>query len=180
MLSARGRGRPRKDRASVALYGPSRATSMAPSGDDEVEGPSAPPGPSPGPSAGPSSQGPTPAASSVPKYTENDLQRILKTVLESRTPAAPRDSDEKRQRPLKARAPDVYKGKSHMDCYDFIQQCEDHFATSGARVSTEFPLLPPSLRNEPCSGGNNISEKSKPILWSPLCGTSSRPSYVGA
>ncbi len=33
---------------------------------------------------------------------------------------------------LKAKTPDVYRGMSHMECYNFCQQCEDHFATCGA------------------------------------------------
>lgn len=100
---------------------PSRAASRAPSRDDQLEGPSAPPaGAAPGSPAGPLNQGPTPAAFSVPKYSEDDLQQILKTVLESRTPA--RDHpNEPRKRPLKVRATDVYKDKSHMNCYNFIQ-----------------------------------------------------------
>lgn len=37
-----------------------------------------------------------------------------------------------REQPLKARFPDLYYGNSHMDCYRFCQQCEDHFETAGA------------------------------------------------
>ena len=37
-----------------------------------------------------------------------------------------------RESPLKARFLDLYYGKSHMDCYQFCQQCEDHFETAGA------------------------------------------------
>ena len=65
----------------------------------------------------------------IAKYTEEDLQRILRTVLEARAPP----SDGAREKPLKARSPDVYRGKSHMECYNFCQQCEDHFATAGAK-----------------------------------------------
>ena len=39
---------------------------------------------------------------------------------------------EPRERPLKARTPETYSGKSHIDCYHFCQQCEDYFKTSGA------------------------------------------------
>ena len=65
----------------------------------------------------------------VAKYIEEDLQKILRTVLEARAPP----SDGPREKPLKARSPDVYRGKSHMECYNFCQQCEDHFATAGAK-----------------------------------------------
>lgn len=122
----------------------SRANFRAPSGDDDMEGPSDPPGPS----VDPSTQEPNPAAGSVPKYSEQDLQRIMKTVLESRPSApAPRDFDEPRERPLKPRAPDVYKGKSHMDCYNFIQQCEDYFAMSGATCHNRVPFAAGYLKD---------------------------------
>ena len=70
-------------------------------------------------------------ASSIPKYSEDDLQRILKTLLEARVPAlapvlalapalalVPIVAEAPREK-LKARSPDVYRGKSHMDCYNF-------------------------------------------------------------
>ena len=37
---------------------------------------------------------------------------------------------EPQERPLKARTPETYFGKSYMDCYYFCQQCEDYFETS--------------------------------------------------
>ena len=51
----------------------------------------------------------------VAKYTEEDLQKILRTILEAR--ASP--SDDSREKPLKARLFDVYRNKSHMECYNF-------------------------------------------------------------
>ena len=51
----------------------------------------------------------------VDKYIEEDLQRILRTVLEARAPP----SDGSHEKPLKARSPDVYHGKSHIECYNF-------------------------------------------------------------
>lgn len=33
------------------------------------------------------------------------------------------------ERAFKPRAPNVYKGKSYIDCYNFIYQCKDYFAT---------------------------------------------------
>ena len=65
----------------------------------------------------------------VAKYTEEDLQQILKAVLEAKVPA----SDEPLEKLLKARSPDVYRGKSHMECYNFCQQCKDHFAIARAK-----------------------------------------------
>ena len=67
--------------------------------------------------------------SSFAKYTEENLQKILRTVLEAQ--ALP--SDGSRKKLLKARLPDVYCGKSYMECYNFCQKCEDYFATAGAK-----------------------------------------------
>ena len=36
------------------------------------------------------------------------------------------------ERSFKAKIPEVYYGKSHMDCYHFCQHCKDHFETAGA------------------------------------------------
>ena len=74
------------------------------------------------------------------EYLEDNLQRILRTVLDFRPPApvpapvvaATLYSEGACERPLKARFPDIYWGKSHLDCHNFFQQCEDHFATASA------------------------------------------------
>ena len=42
--------------------------------------------------------------------------------------------------PLKARTPETYWGKSHMECNYFCQQCEDHFETSGATGMNRTPF----------------------------------------
>ena len=108
MTFIRGRGHPRREHTSK---GPSKSSPPPESSHDEA--PVNPPA----------------VESPVAKYTEEDLQRILKTVLEARAPP----SDGIREKPLKARSPDVYRGKSHMECYNFCQQCEDHFATTGVK-----------------------------------------------
>ena len=80
------------------------------------------------------------AATSIPKYSKYDLQWILKVVLEAQAPApAPVISKVPRKK-LKSRSPDVYYGKSHMDYYNFCQQCEDYFATAGATGPTQIPF----------------------------------------
>ena len=81
-------------------------------------------------------------ATSIPKYSKDNLQRILKAVLEVRTLApalalALATSAEP-QNKLKAFAPDVYCEKFHMDCYNFYQQCEDYFATVRATGPTQI------------------------------------------
>ena len=65
----------------------------------------------------------------VAKSTEEDLQKILKTVLIAQAPP----SDDPRKKPIKPKSPDVYCGKSHIKCYSLCQQCEDYFATVGAK-----------------------------------------------
>lgn len=73
---------------------------------------------------------------------EEDFQRCIKVCMEAKnlTENVPR------KRPLKARLPDAYYGKSHMDCYQFCQQCEDHFDTAGARGPNRTPFAASFLR----------------------------------
>ena len=65
------------------------------------------------------------AATSIPRYSKDDLQRILKAVLETQAPALALALAlasvifEVPWEKLKARSPDVYRGNSHMDCYNF-------------------------------------------------------------
>ena len=84
-----------------------------------------------------------PARPPIAKYTEEDLQRILRTVLEVLAPS----SDGPREKPLKARSPDVYRGKSHIEYYNFCQQCKDHFATAGAKSSNRILFAASFLRD---------------------------------
>ena len=55
------------------------------------------------------------AESPVAKYTEENLQSILKTVFEAWAPP----SDGPCKKSLKARSPEVYCDKSHMEYYNF-------------------------------------------------------------
>lgn len=75
---------------------------------------------------------PEPPGPSIAKYTEEDLQRILKTVLEARAPAPAPIPEGPRERPLKARFPDIYRG---------------HFATAGAKGPNRIPLAASFLRD---------------------------------
>ena len=93
------------------------------------------------------------ADSSVVKYSEDDLQQILRTVLDFRplspipAPAAAPHYKGPRKRPLKARFPDIYWGKMHLECYNFFQQCEDHFATAGTMGSNRVPFAATFLKD---------------------------------
>ena len=90
------------------------------------------------------------AVDSTVRYSEADLQRIIKIVLETRRPALiPQPlvfPDGPCKRPLKARFPKLYCGKTYMECYNFIQQCKDHFATAGAKKPSCVPFTATFLR----------------------------------
>ena len=93
------------------------------------------------------------AVNSVSKYSEDNLQWIIKAVLEARAPApalAPVPAlviFEVHREKLKTRSLDLYFGKSHMDCYNFCQRCEDYFAIAGAIEPTQIPFAVSFLRN---------------------------------
>ena len=76
-----------------------------------------------------------PTANNVPKYPEDDLQRILKAVLEAWAPipaSAPAPAPapvlapapivaKAYRKKLKGHSQDLYRGKSHIDYYNFCQ-----------------------------------------------------------
>ena len=75
---------------------------------------------------------------SLAQYSQDDHQQIFKTIWDSRPlapPLAPTPQQYKSpcERPLMTQFLDVYWGKTHLKCYNFFQQCEDHFATAGAK-----------------------------------------------
>ena len=136
MTSVRGRGRPRRERPSIAPPD----SSPPPESDDNLSDQRAgPPGANLPIAVVPA------AALPVPKYNKKDLQRILKTVLEAR---APTTFKEPRDKPLKVRSLDVYRGNSHMECYNFCQQCENYFATAEARGANRIPFAASFLRDQ--------------------------------
>ena len=69
-------------------------------------------------------------------YSNEKVQGIIQTVIEASTVA----KEGPRGHPLKARFPDVYRGDNHMACYNFCQQCKDHFATVGAKGPHRIPF----------------------------------------
>ena len=127
MTSVWGRGCPCREYSSIAP-----PDSSPPLKSEFSKQPTGPPGPKL-----------STTATNVAKYSKNNLQRTLRTVLEAQTPApasapAPATSKKPQNKPLKARSPDIYCGKSHMDCYNFCQQCEDYFATIGATKANQI------------------------------------------
>ena len=87
------------------------------------------------------------AADSAAWYSAKDLQRILKIILEARALAC--QSKILCKRPLKARAPDLYRGKTHMECYNFCKQCKDHFATSSTTGLNHISFAATFLKDKP-------------------------------
>ena len=161
MTSVRGGGRPRRERSSAAPSVAPPNSSSPPKSDDELSNQPTGPLEIKPPIAN------TPAATSVPKYSEDDLQRILKAVLETQAPVptptpapilapatvlalapalAPIIAKVSREK-LKARSPDIYRGKSHMDYYNFCQQYEDYFATAEATGPTRILFATSILRD---------------------------------
>ena len=129
MTSVRGRGHSCWERHSVApSFAPFIASSdffpLSELGDKLSDQP-----------AGPSRLKPlansAPAAISISKYSEDNLQQIFKNVLEAQalvpvpalasTPVPALIVYKVPREKLKTRFPDVYCGKSHMDCYNFCQ-----------------------------------------------------------
>ena len=95
----------------------------------------------------------SPSDSSVVRYLEDDLQQILRIVLDSRplapisAPATASHYEDPRERPLKAWFPDIYWDKTHLEYYNFFQQCKDHFATAGATCSNRVPFAATFLKD---------------------------------
>ena len=85
-----------------------------------------------------SDEAPTPPEAPPPAPTSEDLfTKFMKVFMET---TQARDQLEPREHPLKAKTPETYSGKSHMDCYHFCQQCEDYFETSGATRMNRIPF----------------------------------------
>lgn len=73
-----------------------------------------------------------PASAPVLKYTEEDHQKIEKYYMDLFIQAkvqkqAPQDEE----LVIEVRFPDLYFGKSHMECFEFCLQCENHFDLAG-------------------------------------------------
>lgn len=70
------------------------------------------------------------------KYTKDELYQIFKTILKMRILIPYKDQKDLKEfleQALKSRTPDFYKGKYHIDYYEFIQQCKDYFAIFGSK-----------------------------------------------
>ncbi len=138
MTSVRGRGRP-------AQRGQASEASTDWSNNRDYKNPlgSNKPGSSKaliGPEAliGPSEASP-PAAPNVAWYMQKDMNHLLQTFFQA-LKGGFRDK-------LKAKTPDVYRGRFHMEYYNFCQQCEDNFATCGATGPNQILFIASFLQD---------------------------------
>lgn len=78
-------------------------------------------------------------------------------------PAGPREGQ------LKAKFPNLYYGKSHLECYHFSQQCEDHFNTAGAIGFNCTPFAASFLRGRISSRWHQHKRRNQaaegPLSW---------------
>ena len=73
---------------------------------------------------------PTPVSAPAPPSSDELFKQFIRAYLESNQ--GPRQLSAECERFLKVKVPEVYYGKSHMDCYHFCQLCKDHFETAEA------------------------------------------------
>ena len=95
-----------------------------------------------------SNEAPTPLEASTPPLvppTKDFFMKFMKAFVES-TQAWDREQAKPRKQQFKARSPETYSEKSHMDCYHFCQQCKDYFETLSATGMNRISLAASFLR----------------------------------
>ena len=89
------------------------------------------------------SKAPTPLEAPIPPFvppTEDFFMKFMKAFVES-TQARDWEQAKPRKQLLKARFPETYLKKFHMDCYHFCQQYEDYFKTLDANEMNRIPFI---------------------------------------
>ena len=108
----------------------------------------------------------TPTPPLIPPPAEDLFTKFIKVFIETTQAQALAESW---KRPLKGRTPETYWGKSHMECYHFCQQCEDHFKTSGATGVNLTPFPASFFRgsiNLRWAQHKHHHKSTTPITWS--------------
>ena len=89
-----------------------------------------------------SDEAPTPPEALIPPLTppiKDFFTKFMKVFMETMQAQA-QTLTKPQECPFKAKTPETYSGKSHIDCYHFCQQCEDYFETSGAKEMNRTPF----------------------------------------
>ena len=90
------------------------------------------------------SRAPTPAPATAPTAApslDNKLfKQFMKVYLEAQVPGQTEVDSEPCKQCIKAQFSDLYYGKLHIDCYQFCQQCKNHFETAGAKGPNKIPF----------------------------------------
>lgn len=94
-----------------------------------------------------SSMEPLFAASQASKYFKQDLYWILKVALKGKTSIS-KIFNQPQKKYLKARVPNVYRCKSHIDCYYFILQCKNQFTIPRAKSFNQVLFITNFLKDE--------------------------------
>ena len=154
-------------------YSPRR--NPLPGGEDEPAG-----GPPGVPTEGSNTSTPSPLVSwaqipaqpPVPISTKKVCQQLLKTYAATVKLLKQNHESGPREQPLKAWFPDLYYGNSHMDCYRFCQQCEDHFETAGASGPNRIPFAASFLRGSVVQRWHQHKRRSEgaPMTWAEFKG----------
>ena len=106
------------------------------------------------------------------RYTDEDLQRTtnltLKLFVKGQEHGQLQANSASYEQPLKAQFSDLYHGNSHLDCYCFCQQCEDHFVTAGANRPNRVPFAALFLHKAMVQRWHQQKYRSKaknPMMW---------------
>ena len=123
--------------------------------------------PTPGPELVPALI-PAPVPAPTPLFSDELFRQFMRVYLESNQ--GPRQPPVERERFLKAKVPEVYYGKSQMDCYHFCQQYEDYFETAGATGNNRTSFAAYFLRGSISVHWTQYKrrhqgEKLTPITW---------------
>ena len=79
-----------------------------------------------------------PAPAPTPAPNNELFEKFMKTDLE--TNQGSKQPPAERKQLLKAKVPEVYYGKSHIDCYHFCHQYKDYFEAAGDTRANQTPF----------------------------------------
>ena len=98
----------------------------------------------------------------VAQYMQKDMDHLFQTFFQA---LKGRFEDK-----FKAKTLDVYYNRSHIECYNFCQLCEEYFTTCGATESNQIPFAAFFLQDRInfCLQQHKWTiegENSTPIFW---------------